>query len=126
MPTIPREYQELGEFIRKTRRGLRASQKEVATLTGVTDSYICQVERGKTRASDAFIRRLESALELRTDSLLLKLGKPSLDLLKTFLQPNPVNDDLLASISQSERAELISYLSFLRVQAQLRQLQQHL
>jgi transcriptional regulator with XRE-family HTH domain len=46
MPTVPREYQDLGEFIRERRAALGVSQKYIAELAEVTNRYVCQIEIG--------------------------------------------------------------------------------
>lgn len=121
MPFVPEEYRKLGEFIRDRRRNhLKVTQKYIATRTDVSDSYICQIESGTTKVCDRFLRRLEGALEVRSGTLFLEIGKPPMDLVRTLLEPRSRGGDPLEDINPDEREELISYLKFLRVQAQIR------
>ncbi len=123
MPVIPQNYQGLGELIRTTRKSLGATQKYIGRRAGrVTASYICQIEKAKAKPSDAFLQNLERALELRAGTLFVRIGKPPFDLIKTLLEPKPAEGDPLADMKPHEREELIKYLNFLRVQAQIRRL----
>ena len=122
MPPVPQEYRDLGAFVRETRRRLGVTQVYVAERASVSNGYICQVERGITKVSDAFLTKLENALELPYGTLFLKVGKPTMDLVKTLLQPTPVTQDPFADATKSEREELIKYLNFLRIKAQLQAL----
>lgn len=92
MPSVAEEYRELGSFLRETRRNLAVTQSYVADRTRVSGGYICQVERGKATPSDAFLLKLEMALELRAGTLFLKIGKPPFDLVRTLVGPEPLSD----------------------------------
>ena len=122
LASVPKEYQELGRYVREVRRSLGATQAYIAARVDVTESYICQVERGKTRVSERVLQKLETALELRSGALFVRIGKPPFDLVKTLLEPAPPRTDPLTDIDPAEREELTRYLSFLRVQQRLRQL----
>ena len=122
VPSIPPEYIELGRFIREERRKWKFTQMHVARRVGVSASYICQVEKGATKASDGILHRLESVLELPRGTLFLKILKPLFDLVSTFWEPEPTTVDLLADITSDECKKLIDYLRFLRVYDQIRAL----
>ena len=121
MPVVPQEYKDLGVFVRETRKKLDVTQMYIAARVRVSSSYICQIERGTTKANDVLLRKLEGALELRYGTLFMKIGRPPMDLVKTLLEPENPHGDPLSTITPSEKEELIKYLNFLRVQTKLNQ-----
>ena len=63
-----------GDYIRAQRRLARISQRNLATLTGVSDSYLSQVERGLYRPSAQVAKALADAFGLSPRTLYMKLG----------------------------------------------------
>lgn len=63
-----------GDYIRAQRRLARISQRNLATVTGVSDSYLSQVERGLYRPSAQVAKALANAFGLSPQTLYAKLG----------------------------------------------------
>jgi len=63
-----------GDYIRAQRRLARISQRNLAKLTGVSDSYLSQVERGIYRPSAQVAKALAEAFGLSPQTLYAQLG----------------------------------------------------
>lgn len=63
-----------GEYIRAQRRLARISQRNLAKATGVSDSYLSQVERGLYRPSAQVAKALAEAFGLSPQTLYTQLG----------------------------------------------------
>jgi transcriptional regulator with XRE-family HTH domain len=60
---------ELGERLRAMRQLRRLTLREVAESAGVSESFVSQLERGRTNASVATLQRLASALGIEISDL---------------------------------------------------------
>ena len=60
---------ELGERIRAIRRLRRRTLKEIATAAGISESFLSQLERGRTNATIATLQRLATALGIEVSDL---------------------------------------------------------
>lgn len=70
-PPLPRlDEKELGRTIRELRRNKPLSLKELAGLSGVSVSFLSQVERGATSPSISSLMRIAHALDRTISSLL--------------------------------------------------------
>ena len=67
---------ELGERLRAIRVLRRRTLKDVATAAGVSESFVSQVERGRTSASVATLQRLSAALGIEVSDLFAADGLP--------------------------------------------------
>lgn len=67
----------LGERIRQKRQQSEISLQELANRTGLTASFLSQVERDVTEPSISSLRRIASALEVPVFFFLLDEGAPS-------------------------------------------------
>jgi transcriptional regulator with XRE-family HTH domain len=67
---------ELGERLRALRVGRRRTLREVAEAAGVSESFVSQVERGRTGASVASLQRLAGALGIEVSDLFASDGLP--------------------------------------------------
>jgi transcriptional regulator with XRE-family HTH domain len=63
-----------GDYIRAQRRLARISQRNLAKVTGVSDSYLSQVERGLYRPSAQVAKALAEAFGLSPQTLYKQLG----------------------------------------------------
>src|SRR4051794_12077509 len=59
----------LGERLRAIRQLRRKTLKEVATVAGISESFLSQLERGRTNATIATLQRLSSALGIEVSDL---------------------------------------------------------
>jgi transcriptional regulator with XRE-family HTH domain len=63
-----------GEFVRAQRRLAQVSQRNLARLSGVSDSYLSQIERGNYRPSPQVVKALAQAFGLEPQQLYMMLG----------------------------------------------------
>lgn len=63
-----------GDYIRAQRRLARISQRNLAKVTGVSDSYLSQVERGLYRPSARVAKALADAFGVAPQTLYTQLG----------------------------------------------------
>lgn len=63
-----------GEFVRAQRRLAQVSQRNLARMSGVSDSYLSQLERGNYRPSPQVLKALAAAFGLEPKQLYAMLG----------------------------------------------------
>lgn len=63
-----------GEFVRAQRRLAQVSQRNLAKMTGLSDSYLSQLERGNYRPSPQVVKALAEAFGLEPRQLYMMLG----------------------------------------------------
>ena len=63
-----------GEFVRAQRRLAQVSQRHLAKMSGVSDSYLSQLERGNYRPSPQVVKSLADAFGLEPRQLFMMLG----------------------------------------------------
>lgn len=63
-----------GEFVRAQRRLAQVSQRHLARMSGVSDSYLSQIERGNYRPSPQVVKALAQAFGLEPKQLYMMLG----------------------------------------------------
>ena len=66
--------QVLGPFVREQRRLAGLSLRKLSELSGVSNPYLSQVERGLRRPSAAVLRRLAVALEVSVEAFYVRAG----------------------------------------------------
>jgi transcriptional regulator with XRE-family HTH domain len=63
--------QRLGEFIKAQRQLNQLSQRQLAKLADLSDTYMSQLERGRHEPSLSVLRALAESLGIRPDQLIL-------------------------------------------------------
>lgn len=63
-----------GEFVRAQRRLAQVSQRNLASMAGVSDSYLSQLERGNYRPSPQVVKSIAQAFGLEPRQLYTMLG----------------------------------------------------
>lgn len=63
-----------GEFVRAQRRLAQVSQRHLARLSGLSDSYLSQLERGNYRPSPQVVKAIAQAFGLEPKQLYTMLG----------------------------------------------------
>lgn len=63
-----------GEFVKAQRRLAQVSQRNLARMSGVSDSYLSQIERGNYRPSPQVVKALAQAFNLKPEQLYTMLG----------------------------------------------------
>jgi transcriptional regulator with XRE-family HTH domain len=66
--------QAFGEFVRAQRQLAHVSQRRLARMSGVSDSYLSQIERGNYRPSPQVVKALAQAFGLKPHQLYTMLG----------------------------------------------------
>ncbi len=69
-PQIP----DVGSFIRENRERSALSIRKLAEMTGVSNPYLSQIERGVRRPSAEILRSIGEALAIRTETLYERAG----------------------------------------------------
>ena len=103
---------ELGSFIAEQRRLAELSVRRLADLSGISNPYLSQIERGLRKPSAEIMQQIAKALQISAETLYVKAG--ILD------DSAPQDDDLAAAIrrasdlSGDQKEALLSvYRSFL-------------
>ncbi|MDH3705936.1 MAG: helix-turn-helix transcriptional regulator [Acidimicrobiia bacterium] len=73
MNTEPR-WQNLGAFIRDQRESAELSLRKLADLTGVSNPYLSQIERGLRKPSAEILQQIAKALEISAEGLYVRAG----------------------------------------------------
>jgi transcriptional regulator with XRE-family HTH domain len=63
-----------GEFVRAQRQLAQVSQRHLAKLSGLSDSYLSQLERGHYRPSPEVVKAIAQAFGLEPKQLYMMLG----------------------------------------------------
>lgn len=69
-PQLP----DVGSFIKEQRERSALSIRKLAELTGVSNPYLSQIERGLRRPSADILRSIAGALSIRTETLYEQAG----------------------------------------------------
>ena len=103
-----------GEFVRAQRRLAHVSLRNLARMSGVSDSYLSQIERGNYRPSPQVVKALAQAFGLKPEQLYTMLGfmeegeTPSTPTVEQAIQLDP-------RLEAAQKEALIRvYRSFLR------------
>ena len=63
-----------GEFVRAQRQLAQVSLRNLAKMSGISDSYLSQLERGNYRPSPQVVKALATAFGLKPEQLYAMLG----------------------------------------------------
>lgn len=78
MEQVKREFehrwQELGSFVREQRRLGEMSLRKLSELSGISNPYLSQIERGLRRPSADILQQLARALEISAETLYVRAG----------------------------------------------------
>ena len=64
----------IGDYLLEQRRQARLSLRQLADLTGVSNPYLSQVERGLRRPSAEVLQQLAKALRVSAETLYVRAG----------------------------------------------------
>jgi len=79
---------DVGERLRELRRRRRATLRTVAERSGLSESFLSQVERGRSNASIASLRRIAEALGVSVADLFEPAGPPGPRVLRRDDRPS--------------------------------------
>lgn len=72
-----------GNEIRKKRKELRYSLRELSEITGISASFLAEVEKGNRNPSDENLIKISNALEINLNLEILKMLERRLELFTT-------------------------------------------
>jgi transcriptional regulator with XRE-family HTH domain len=106
---------ELGEFIRDQRRNARLSLRKLSELTGISNPYLSQIERGLREPSAKILQAIARGLRISAETLYVRAG-----ILEQRDPDHDVVGEILRdpTISERQKQALVDiYLSFRRERA---------
>ncbi|HEX6310291.1 MAG TPA: helix-turn-helix transcriptional regulator [Acidimicrobiia bacterium] len=65
---------DLGEFIRDQRRNARLSLRKLSELTGISNPYLSQIERGLREPSAKILQAIARGLQISAETLYVRAG----------------------------------------------------
>jgi transcriptional regulator with XRE-family HTH domain len=89
---IEHRWRELGEFVREQRRLGQLSLRRLSELSGISNPYLSQIERGLRRPSAEILQQLARALQISAETLYVRAG---------ILEDRAPGDDLMGAIRRS-------------------------
>jgi transcriptional regulator with XRE-family HTH domain len=113
---------DLGEFIRDQRRNARLSLRKLSELTGISNPYLSQIERGLREPSAKILQAIARGLEISSETLYVRAG-----ILDQREGEHDLVDEILRdpSISERQKQALVDiYRSFQRERTEEREASQ--
>ena len=98
-----------GEFVRAQRKLAQVSQRNLARMSGVSDSYLSQLERGNYMPSPQVVKALAQAFGLESRQLYMMLG-----IIDEDEQGRPTVEQAIALDTRLDDAQKESLLSVYR------------
>lgn len=87
---VPRiDVRGLGEYIREQRNTAQISLRQLASLAGVSNPYLSQIERGLRKPSAEILQQIAKALRISAEALYVQAG---------ILEEHYVDSDVPAAI----------------------------
>ncbi len=74
LETVTGAGHRLGEYIRDQRRSTQMSLRQLATLAGVSNPYLSQIERGLRKPSAEILQQIAKGLRISAEALYLQAG----------------------------------------------------
>ncbi|MEO1062678.1 MAG: helix-turn-helix transcriptional regulator [Actinomycetota bacterium] len=91
---LEQRWAELGEFIRDRRTQAELSLRRLSELSGISNPYLSQIERGLRRPSAEILQQLATALSISAESLYVQAG---------MLEPRDGEHDVVTAIRSDAR-----------------------
>jgi transcriptional regulator with XRE-family HTH domain len=108
----PEALNDLGRFIKAQRELSRLSLRHLARVSGVSDSYLSQIERGLYQPSPDILRSIAEALDIAPDTFFRRMGWLPAETSKSGVI-DAINDD--PDLSPLQRAALVQTYKAMRV-----------
>lgn len=74
MRELPDRWRDLGEFIREQRAVARLSLRRLSDLSGISNPYLSQIERGLRKPSAEILQQIAKALRISAETLYVRAG----------------------------------------------------
>ena len=71
---VGRTVESLGDYLREQRRQARLTLRQLAEMTGVSNPYLSQIERGLRKPSAEVLQQLAKALRISAETLYVRAG----------------------------------------------------
>ncbi len=71
---VGKTVENLGDYLREQRTGAQLSLRQLAEMTGVSNPYLSQIERGLRRPSAEVLQQLAKALRVSAEQLYIRAG----------------------------------------------------
>jgi transcriptional regulator with XRE-family HTH domain len=72
--TVEQRLRDLGEFIREQRRNAQLSLRKLSELTGISNPYLSQIERGLREPSAKILQAIARGLRISSETLYVRAG----------------------------------------------------
>jgi transcriptional regulator with XRE-family HTH domain len=89
---IEHRWRELGEFVREQRRLGQLSLRRLSELSGISNPYLSQIERGLRRPSAEILQQLARALQISAETLYVRAG---------ILEDRSGGDDVVTAVRKA-------------------------
>ena len=106
-PQLP----DVGSFIKEQRERSSLSIRKLADMTGVSNPYLSQIERGIRTPSAEILRSIAGALSIRTETLYEKAGLLDSDSAQDVVDAIESDDKLSSNQKQALREIYTSFIS---------------
>lgn len=111
-----RGLESLGAYLREQRRNAELSLRQLADLTGVSNPYLSQIERGLRKPSAEVLQQLARSLRISAEALYVRAGlldpsdegEPDTGVVEAAIRADPVLNE------RQKRVLLDIYASFRR------------
>ena len=104
---------ELGKFIRDQRRRTHLSVRRLADLSGISNPYLSQIERGLRKPSADILQQLAKALSISAETLYVRAGILDADTQPPSGVLEAIRADL--DLSEEQKSSLIQIYESFRV-----------
>ena len=104
---------ELGKFIRDQRRRTHLSVRRLADLSGISNPYLSQIERGLRKPSADILQQLAKALSISAETLYVRAGILDADAQPPSGVLEAIRADL--DLSEEQKSSLIQIYESFRV-----------
>ena len=111
---------ELGKFIRDQRRRTHLSVRRLADLSGISNPYLSQIERGLRKPSADILQQLAKALSISAETLYVRAGildadtQPPSGVLEAIRADLDLSEEQKSSLIQVTRRAPPPLLAFLQ------------
>jgi transcriptional regulator with XRE-family HTH domain len=71
---VPHQVGDLGGYLKEQRETARLSLRQLATVAGVSNPYLSQIERGLRKPSAEVLQQIAKGLQISAEALFLRAG----------------------------------------------------
>jgi transcriptional regulator with XRE-family HTH domain len=71
---VPHQVGDLGGYLKEQRESARLSLRQLATVAGVSNPYLSQIERGLRKPSAEVLQQIAKGLQISAEALFLRAG----------------------------------------------------